>query len=567
MAESEILLLRRFAANGDAQAFAEIVKNHAPLVYGVCLRVLGNKETACDVVQETFFQLVRDAAKITDSLPSWLHRTATNRAIDIIRQDSQRKKREFNYTSSPESINAEDEKAAWNEISICIDEELENLDDQTKEVLILRFFEGQTMAEIAEKFNISQPTVSRRIDSGLELLRLKLKSRGIIVPAAVFMALLSDNIVKAAPASLMKELGKIAMAGSKASAGSKIGTGITAVKIKIIAIAVSVIVVGSAVVYYKQSASPSTDLQTRTDINDITIDKLTDICAALESTFQDITVEYEWAVEPTPATEDLKKDGIGGFITLNPEKMKWSSKHPFEERSLSESIAAYMDENEQTFKQTIMQSYNGKVAKYFSKGGLSIATGKQVDISSGTITERKDFMLPLSVTPLSFSILGLKYIDEEKIPFSERLRKKEFVHLVNSVERVNGFNAIYVELLWDAPNVPILHKKEPQFRIYFSVDHGYAPVKYEYLNYTGTMSEPKYTRTVNSFEKVADGLWFPSQGYIKMIEKNLNNTYKASKIVVNQGLTDEDFDIEFPPGTRITNEITDSNHVDNLTEK
>ena len=151
MAENEFILLRRFAANGDAEAFAEIVKQHASLVYSVCLRVLKDKDIASDIVQDTFLQLVRDAAKITDSLPNWLHRTATNRAIDFIRQNSQRKKREFNYTANSEFIKSEDEKAAWHEISSCIDEELENLDDRTKEVLILRFFENLPTNDIAEK--------------------------------------------------------------------------------------------------------------------------------------------------------------------------------------------------------------------------------------------------------------------------------------------------------------------------------------------------------------------------------------------------------------------------------
>jgi RNA polymerase sigma-70 factor (ECF subfamily) len=219
----------------------------------VCLRSLGNKDDASNAVQDTFLQLVRDAAKITGSLPSWLHRTATNRAIDLIRQDSQRKKREFIYAASPESINAEDEKAAWREISVCIDEELENLDDQTEEILILRFFEGQTMAEIATKFGISQPTISRRIDSGIELLRQKLKSKGIIVSTALFMTLLSKNIVKGAPASILKELGKIAIAGSKATISAKITSSVSigiAVKTKIIAgILIVLIGAGSAVVF------------------------------------------------------------------------------------------------------------------------------------------------------------------------------------------------------------------------------------------------------------------------------------------------------------------------------
>jgi RNA polymerase sigma factor (sigma-70 family) len=142
MEESEFVLLRRFSTNGDAEAFAQIIKLHAPMVYGVCLRILENRDGAADVVQDTFFQLVRDATEITGSLPNWLHKVAVSRAIDLIRCDSRRKQREMIYTANPEDVNSEDNKALWREISVCLDEELDKLDVLTREVLILYFFES-----------------------------------------------------------------------------------------------------------------------------------------------------------------------------------------------------------------------------------------------------------------------------------------------------------------------------------------------------------------------------------------------------------------------------------------
>ncbi|MBN2589800.1 MAG: hypothetical protein JXA96_08050, partial [Sedimentisphaerales bacterium] len=123
-------------------------------------------------------------------------------------------------------------------ISCCIDEELDKLDNLTREVIILHFLEGQKMTDIAEKFGLSQPTVSRRIESGIDSLRQKLKSRGVIVTAAMLTALLMENIVQAAPASIMRELGKIAIARSKATIGAEIASTIStvaAVKMKLIA--------------------------------------------------------------------------------------------------------------------------------------------------------------------------------------------------------------------------------------------------------------------------------------------------------------------------------------------
>jgi len=92
MNQSENILLQRFAASGDAAAFSEIVHRYAGLVYGVCLRILADKDDAADATQETFFQLVKQAKEITGSVPNWLHKVAKSKAIDRIRKDSRRRR-------------------------------------------------------------------------------------------------------------------------------------------------------------------------------------------------------------------------------------------------------------------------------------------------------------------------------------------------------------------------------------------------------------------------------------------------------------------------------------------
>ena len=273
---NEISLLKRFVSNGDAEAFTEIVNQHASMVYGACLRILENKDQAADAVQDTFLQLVRRAESVTESLPSWLHKVAVNRAKELIRTDSLRKQREIKYTANQQKYNTQYETASWHEISACIDEELEILDDQTREVLILHFFEGMTMVNIAEKCGTSQQTVSRRIESGVELLRLKLKSKGVLVPEAILTTMLTENTVNATPAFVIKELGKIAIAGSQTvatSTGSNIIWRVLASfanKAKIIITASAIIIlVGFAAIYYKadhQTTASTQPVESGTEI-------------------------------------------------------------------------------------------------------------------------------------------------------------------------------------------------------------------------------------------------------------------------------------------------------------
>jgi RNA polymerase sigma factor (sigma-70 family) len=171
-----------------------------------CRRILGDETQAADAVQETFFQLTKDADRITGSLGSWLHKVATRRAVDVIRQNASRRRREQSYAS--DAVCRTD---TWSEVEPAVDEALEQLPDNLREVLLLHFLQGRTTTQIAAAQGLSQPTISRRMNEGLELLRQVLRERGVqagLVPLQT--VLLHTNYI--APEALRYGLGKIALA-------------------------------------------------------------------------------------------------------------------------------------------------------------------------------------------------------------------------------------------------------------------------------------------------------------------------------------------------------------------
>jgi RNA polymerase sigma factor (sigma-70 family) len=182
MADTDALLLRRFCDTADPEAFSEIVKLYAGVVYGACKRIIHDSDVAADVAQDTFFQLLRNAEDVSGSLAGWLHTVATRKAINVIRKDSARKARESEYISTKLQ-----EAESWEEVSPYVDEALGKIDDHLRQVLVEHFLEGLTTRQLGEKIGISQATVSRRVNAGLDSLRSVLKKRGVIV-ASVSLA-------------------------------------------------------------------------------------------------------------------------------------------------------------------------------------------------------------------------------------------------------------------------------------------------------------------------------------------------------------------------------------------
>ncbi len=265
MSETEAVLLKRFVHGGDAEAFAEIIRRYAGLVYSAALRVLADVDRASDVAQDTFLQLAKDAGTVTGSLPGWLHRVATHKAIDQVRRDATRKHREAEYVAAQPH-----ETAEWKEISPYVDEGLNLLDPQLRNVLISHFLEGRSTRAIARVQGLSQATISRRIEAGVEQLRAGLRRRGVLVAAGALGVLLGENAVQAAPPLLLTELGKIALisgslvtsaaaTGAASSLSTVAAATLTVIKANVMAVAVAAVVVigaGSVLLYQQMAKSP-----------------------------------------------------------------------------------------------------------------------------------------------------------------------------------------------------------------------------------------------------------------------------------------------------------------------
>jgi RNA polymerase sigma factor (sigma-70 family) len=210
-------LLERYARIGDAEAFAELVRRYAGMVYGTCHRVTASAQEAEDITQECFLELARKAGTIRSSLPGWLHTVARRRSVDAIRKDVARRRTEQEATAARNSATPDPN---WADIAPLVDEALEKLSSRLREPVILHYLQGLTQAEVAARLGVSQPTVSRDLERAVTQLRAQLKKAGVVMTIGALAVLLTENGASAVPVQVAVGLGKIAISGIGAGVGT-----------------------------------------------------------------------------------------------------------------------------------------------------------------------------------------------------------------------------------------------------------------------------------------------------------------------------------------------------------
>src|SRR5436309_10610725 len=146
--ETDGELLARFLSSRDDDALAALVRRHAPMVWGVCRRLL-NHHDAEDAFQATFLVLVKKAADVPrHAVANWLYGVARQTAVRLRATTAKRGRRETQVVTMPEPTAAEVRDA---DLQAALDEELGRLPDHYRGVLVLCDLEGLTRREAARQ--------------------------------------------------------------------------------------------------------------------------------------------------------------------------------------------------------------------------------------------------------------------------------------------------------------------------------------------------------------------------------------------------------------------------------
>src|SRR5262245_17040862 len=209
-------LLARFLRSRDEDALAALVRRHAPMVWGVCRRLL-NHHDAEDAFQATFLVLVRKAADVRgQTVANWLYGVARQTAVRLRAAAAKRGWRETQVVTMPEPTMPE---ARDTDLQRVVDEELSRLPDHYRGVVVLCDLEGMTRREAARQLGIPEGSVASRLARARTLLAKRLNKRGIVFSGSVAAALSAGSASSAPPALVASTIKAASLLAAGQAAG------------------------------------------------------------------------------------------------------------------------------------------------------------------------------------------------------------------------------------------------------------------------------------------------------------------------------------------------------------
>ncbi|HKV50670.1 MAG TPA: sigma-70 family RNA polymerase sigma factor [Gemmatimonadaceae bacterium] len=176
-------LLHRIAG-GDQRALGALYDRQVTLVHSLAVRLLGDADDAEDVVEETFWQVWRQASRYDasrGSVPTWLCSIARSRALDLLRSAKRRPERLASLTDDDDhdvavaSPNVSPLGAAeQSEQRVLVRSALNELPPEQRESIELAYFGGLSQSEIAERTGQPLGTIKTRVRLAMTKLRARL---------------------------------------------------------------------------------------------------------------------------------------------------------------------------------------------------------------------------------------------------------------------------------------------------------------------------------------------------------------------------------------------------------
>jgi RNA polymerase sigma-70 factor (ECF subfamily) len=176
---------------GDVDSFEVLVKKHQKKMLNIAYRMIGNYEEACEIVQDAFISAYRNLKgfKGKSKFSTWLYTIVMNLSKNRLKRlKTQLHREKFSLdnpvltndgqikvepaSSEPSALDKLEKRDVQQKVQECIN----SLDDEFREVLILRDIQGFSYAEISDLLKAPEGTVKSRLFRAREAVKDCLKN-------------------------------------------------------------------------------------------------------------------------------------------------------------------------------------------------------------------------------------------------------------------------------------------------------------------------------------------------------------------------------------------------------
>jgi RNA polymerase sigma-70 factor (ECF subfamily) len=167
------------ARRGDVEAYNLLVSRWERRIYNYVLRLVGDREDALDLTQETFLKAYQNLRKLDDAgrFTPWLFRIAHNEAFSLLR-----KRKPEGEMPADIGRGGLDRRLYPVELKLAVKSALARLSPEQREAVVLKIYQGFKFEEMAQVLDCPVSTIKSRLYTALDLLKTTLapiNSRGV----------------------------------------------------------------------------------------------------------------------------------------------------------------------------------------------------------------------------------------------------------------------------------------------------------------------------------------------------------------------------------------------------
>ena len=164
--------MARKAIDGDEEAFLELMRLHKAALYKTALSYLRNEQEAIEAVQEVTFRVYTkiSAVREPDYIKTWMLRIMINYCNDIL-------KKRKRFGANPEVLQTM--PSMDNYLHIEILDALDILDDQGKELVMMKYFHDIKIKDIAILLNKPEGTIKTWLHKAMRQLRAHIEEQEV----------------------------------------------------------------------------------------------------------------------------------------------------------------------------------------------------------------------------------------------------------------------------------------------------------------------------------------------------------------------------------------------------